>query len=80
MTSGRHYNDKSDKSFEQELERYSRERTHRREDSYSKRDNLLEQKSKESREALEKKSAKSTRYFFLSLVMLMFFIVTWNAH
>ncbi|KAF9112014.1 U4/U6 small nuclear ribonucleoprotein prp4 [Mortierella sp. AM989] len=63
MSSGRHHDDRSDRSFEQELERYSRERSHRHEEIYSRnseRDISREHKEKES---LEKRSEKpsSTR-------------------
>ncbi|KAF8936747.1 U4/U6 small nuclear ribonucleoprotein prp4 [Dissophora ornata] len=65
MTSGRQYDDRSDRSFEQELERYSRERSHRRDDSYSRSSDTdvpRERRTRNDREP-EKKSDKpaSTR-------------------
>ncbi|KAF9562323.1 U4/U6 small nuclear ribonucleoprotein prp4 [Mortierella alpina] len=58
MTSGRHHDDRVDRSFEQELERYSRERSHRRDDSFSKgsdRDTSRDRRLKEEKGAMEKK-------------------------
>ncbi|KAG9327589.1 hypothetical protein KVV02_003834 [Mortierella alpina] len=59
MTSGRHHDDRADRSFEQELERYSRERSHRRDDSLSKgsdRDTSRDRRFKDEKSAMEKKS------------------------
>ncbi|KAG0046386.1 U4/U6 small nuclear ribonucleoprotein prp4 [Gryganskiella cystojenkinii] len=65
MTSGRRYDDRSDKSFEQELERYSRERSHRREDSYSKsrdQEHSSEPRTRDGREASQQKSDKPSSH------------------
>ncbi|KAF9938900.1 U4/U6 small nuclear ribonucleoprotein prp4 [Mortierella alpina] len=59
MTSGRHHDDRADRSFEQELERYSRERSHRRDDSLSKgsdRDTSRDRRFKDEKNVMEKKS------------------------
>ncbi|KAF9948639.1 U4/U6 small nuclear ribonucleoprotein prp4 [Mortierella alpina] len=59
MTSGRHHDDRVDRSFEQELERYSRERSHRRDDSLSKgsdRDSSRDRRFKDEKASMEKKS------------------------
>ncbi|KAF9099136.1 U4/U6 small nuclear ribonucleoprotein prp4 [Mortierella sp. AD031] len=61
MTSGRY--DRSDRSFEQELERYSRDRSHRRDDDdhkRSSRDGSREPKARDARVAPEKPADKST--------------------
>ncbi|KAF9338824.1 U4/U6 small nuclear ribonucleoprotein prp4 [Linnemannia elongata] len=60
MTSGR--NDRSDRSFEQELERYSRERSHRRDDDRkaSSRESSREPRTRDERTAPEKSADKST--------------------
>ncbi|KAF9953607.1 U4/U6 small nuclear ribonucleoprotein prp4 [Mortierella alpina] len=58
MTSGRHHDDRVDRSFEQELERYSRERSHRRDDSLSKgsdRDTSRDRRFKDDKSAMEKR-------------------------
>ncbi|KAI1314527.1 U4/U6 small nuclear ribonucleoprotein prp4 [Mortierella claussenii] len=63
MTSGRHHDDRADRSFEQELERYSRERSRRREEGHhrdSDRDLSKERRARDEREALEKKIEKTT--------------------
>lgn len=65
MTSGRHYDDRADRSFEQELERYSRERSHRRDDSLSKgadRDTSRDRRYKDEKGAMEKKPETPVRY------------------
>ncbi|KAG0371605.1 U4/U6 small nuclear ribonucleoprotein prp4 [Mortierella sp. AD032] len=60
MTSGR--NDRSDRSFEQELERYSRERSNRRDDDLkgSSRESSREPRTRDERAAPEKSTDKST--------------------
>jgi len=63
MTSGRRHDDRSDRSFEQELERYSRERSYHRDESFSRnsdRDGSRERRSKDDRETV--KAGKPTRY------------------
>ncbi|KAG0308653.1 U4/U6 small nuclear ribonucleoprotein prp4 [Dissophora globulifera] len=62
MTSGRQHDERSDRSFELELERYSRERSHRRDDSYSKGSDVnssRERRPRDDRES-EKKPQKAT--------------------
>ncbi|KAG0215685.1 U4/U6 small nuclear ribonucleoprotein prp4 [Mortierella sp. GBA30] len=62
-SSRRHHDDRSDRSFEQELERYSRERSHRRDDSASKtsdRDPSRDRRSKDDKDASEKKSDRTS--------------------
>ncbi|KAG0311826.1 U4/U6 small nuclear ribonucleoprotein prp4 [Linnemannia gamsii] len=60
MTSGR--NDRSDRSFEQELERYSRERSHRRDDDHkgSSRESSREPRTRDERAAPERTTDKPT--------------------
>ncbi|KAF9126025.1 U4/U6 small nuclear ribonucleoprotein prp4 [Mortierella sp. 14UC] len=60
MTSGR--NDRSDRSFEQELERYSRERSNRRDDDRkgSSRESSREPRTRDERTAPEKSADKTS--------------------
>ncbi|KAK3813398.1 MAG: kinase-like domain-containing protein [Benniella sp.] len=64
MTSGRRHDDRSDRSFEQELERYSRERSYHRDESFSRnsdRDGSRERRSKDDRETVKAGKPTSSR-------------------
>ncbi|KAF9439082.1 U4/U6 small nuclear ribonucleoprotein prp4 [Entomortierella beljakovae] len=58
MNSGRHYDDRSERSFEQELERYSRDRSYRSDDGHGR--NSDRDISRERKDSIDKRSDKQS--------------------